>query len=245
MSSQLSLIQKELRSAGTCERAEVSKWFFKTGKGQYGEGDVFIGITVPIQRAIAKRYHDMPLSDVATLLHSKEHEFRLTALLILVAQFEKAGQRERKEIYETYLANTAYINNWDLVDLSAPSIVGEYLADRSHAKLISLARSQSLWERRIAIVATFAFIRRGESDTTFALARMMVHDSHDLIQKAVGWMLREVGKRVSETELKAFLDVHAHGMPRTMLRYAIERLSPGDRAGYLSYGVGRRRVAKE
>lgn len=229
----LQSLQSELRHLGTPQRAKNLAWFFKTGPGQYGEGDVFIGITVPEIRQMVKKYFNLSLPDVKSLLHSKEHEFRLTALLILVKQFEKADEKKRQQIFDLYLKNTKWINNWDLVDLSAPNIVGTYLLDKSRSKLLDLARSTSLWERRIAILSAFAFIKKGESATALRIAKMLLKDEHDLIHKAVGWMLREVGKRCRPAEELKFLDVHYRQMPRTMLRYAIERLTPEQKVFYM------------
>lgn len=230
----LSQLRKELRSHATDERAEVSKWFFKTGKGQYGEGDIFIGVTVPDMRAVAKKYFKLPLTDIEKLLQSKLHEERLVALLILVHCYKNTTEKEKKIIYDFYLKNTHRINNWDLVDSSASYIVGDYLLAKDKKVLEKLARSNNLWERRIAIVATFAYIHEGEYEWTFRITQLLMDDSHDLIHKACGWMLREVGKRVSEKVLCEFLDVYATTMPRTMLRYAIERFSPRERKYYLN-----------
>ena len=183
----------ELAAVADPARAESSAWFFKTGKGQYGEGDQFLGINVPTQRKIARRHQDMPQAAVQKLLSSKVHEHRFVALEILVAQFEAASLAEQTKIYKFYLANAARVNNWDLVDTSAPYIVGPYLLTRPRAILRKLAKSPLIWERRIAIVATFSFIRAGETADTFEIARLLLGDSHDLIHKAVGWALREAG----------------------------------------------------
>jgi 3-methyladenine DNA glycosylase AlkD len=216
-------------------KAVVLAGFFRTGPGQYGQGDVFLGITVPKQRALATGYGSMTLPDLARLLAGGVHEHRLTALLILVDKYERASADEKKRIYEFYLSHTAGVNNWDLVDLSAPSIVGEYLLSRPPARsvLYRLARSSNLWERRIAILATYAFIRAGQFEDTLKIAEMLLGDGHDLIHKAVGWMLREVGKRDQAAE-EAFLRAHAAVMPRTALRYAIERFPDKKRKAYLS-----------
>lgn len=224
-------IKKDLRRIGTPERAEVSRWFFKTGPGQYGEGDIFIGITVPDMRSVAKMHRGTSLPEALRLLRSKEHEFRLTALLILVDMFSCGSGKERKGVYEAYLKNTRWVNNWDLVDVSAPNIVGEYLREHGKAKetLLALARSKYLWERRIAMVATFAFIKRGESALALCVATTLLSDEHDLMHKAVGWMLREVGKRCGEDVLMRYLEEHKKNMPRTALRYAIERFTPAKR----------------
>jgi 3-methyladenine DNA glycosylase AlkD len=218
------------------EKAKVLQRFFKTAKGEYGEGDVFLGIVVPEQRKVAKKYATLPLSDVNILLQSKIHEHRLVALLILVEQFkksdEKGREQERKIIFDFYMNNAQRINNWDLVDLTAPNIAGEYLLDKKKDTLYAFAKSKNLWERRIAIVATYAFIRKGKFDDTLKITETLLTDKHDLIHKACGWMLREVGKRDEKT-LHTFLKKHAKNMPRTMLRYAIERMSEDKRQEYL------------
>jgi len=225
-------VKRELQKHADAEKAKVLARFFKTGKGEYGEGDMFLGIVVPHQRTVAKRFRELPLAEVRTLLESPVHEHRLTALLILTCQYPKADVKGKRRIYEFYLRSTRYVNNWDLVDLSAPNIVGEYLRGRPRAILFRLARSKSLWERRIAVLATFAFIRQGELRETFRIAELLLGDRHDLIHKAVGWMLREVGKRDGEA-LEDFLRRHAARMPRTMLRYATERFPLQKRRRYL------------
>lgn len=206
--------------------------FFKTGKGEYGEGDVFLGITVPDQRRIARDARSLSLAGIRALLMSKVHEHRLTALLILVEQFRVAAAAGQGKIADFYLSHTDRINNWDLVDVTAPHILGVYLLDRKRTLLYRLARSPMLWERRIAILATFAFIRENDFSDTLRIAKNLLSDNHDLIHKAVGWMLREVGKREPETA-ETFLEAHAARMPRTMLRYAIERFPQRRRAYYL------------
>ena len=231
----LSDLKKELRALGTPEKTKASAWFFKTGPGQYGEGDIFLGITVPEQRTVARKYYSLELSDIEKLLASPEHEFRLTALIILVEKYDRGSLEEKKAIYELYLRNTQRINNWDLVDTSARDIVGAYLENRSIAPILTLARSRSLWERRIAIIATFHFIRRDSYEPTFKIAEILLGDSEDLIHKAVGWMLRELGKR-SQKDEEVFLKKHAARMPRTMLRYAIERFPEKLRKQYLAMG---------
>jgi len=226
--------RKELGSKANQEKAKVLQGFFKTGKGEYGEGDIFLGIVVPEQRKIAKKFADLELAELQKLLESKIHEERLASLFILVAKFKKAKENEklRKEIFDFYLANTRNINNWDLVDLSAPNIVGNYLIDKDKSILFKLAKSKNLWEKRIAVLATFEFIRRNEFETTFRIAEILLNDNHDLIHKAVGWMLREIGKRDPEAEEK-FLKKHYGKMPRTMLRYAIEKFDEKKRRFYL------------
>jgi 3-methyladenine DNA glycosylase AlkD len=209
--------QQRLRSLGCPQRAAILACFFKTGPGEYGEGDRFIGVKVPVIRQVAKEFKNLPLAEIECLLHSEIHEERLLALVILVGQFEKSDRTTRKRIYHLYLANTRHINNWDLVDLSAPQIVGGYLQNRSRNPLDRHAKSASLWERRISIVATHWFIRHGDHADTLRIAEKLLNDRVDLIHKAVGWMLREVGKR-DVVVLEAFLGEHCRVMPRTMLR---------------------------
>jgi 3-methyladenine DNA glycosylase AlkD len=225
-------IQQRVRLLGSEERAIASQWFFKTGPGEYGEGDLFLGLDAPTLRKLAKEYRTAGLDTLQKLLKSKFHEERALALLILGLKFAKAEAAERQEIYNFYLANTDRINNWDLVDCSAPHIVGAFLIDRDKRILLKLAKSPSLWERRIAIVATQYFIRHYEFEMTFKVAEVLLGDREDLIQKAVGWMLREVGKRHFEVE-DTFLQIHYRRMPRTMLRYAIERFPESLRQKYL------------
>lgn len=209
--------------------------FFKSAPGQYGHGDVFLGVAVPALRKVARAHAGLPLADVASLLRSTFHEERLLALVILVAQYEKADAAGRRERFAFYLEHLAHVNNWDLVDASAASLVGAHaVASRDRRLLPRLAQSTVLWERRVAIVATYAFIRAGESATTFAIAELLLADEQDLIQKAVGWMLREVGKRVSAPALRGFLRAHAASMPRTALRYAIERFPAPERKRWLA-----------
>jgi len=228
---------KEMRRSADSERAEFFAGFFQTKAGQYGEGDRFLGgFTVPAMRKIARSYAGLKLPEVAKLLRSKFHEHRFVAAEILVYQYEHGGSTEKKNICDFYLANRRFINNWDLVDTSVEYIVGDYLAGRSKAILYRLARSPKLFERRMAMVATFAFIRKGEFKDTLAIAKILLHDPHDLIHKAVGWMLREVGKRSPAQEIK-FLDAYAAEMPRTMLRYAIERFPERKRKYYLRQRV--------
>jgi 3-methyladenine DNA glycosylase AlkD len=232
--SSLDALKIALRGLGSAQKARVSASFFKTGEGHYGAGDVFLGVTVPEQRAVAKRFRDLPLADVLRLLRSKEHEFRLTALLLLVAQFDKGSPARKESIFKAYLSHTKWINNWDLVDSSAPSIVGVFLLERDASLLLQLARSSSLWERRIAMVSSLAFIRQGKPEMPLKVAALLLSDKHDLIHKAVGWMLREVGKRCSLEAETAFLDKHHRRLSRTTLRYAIERFPAGLRAHYMS-----------
>jgi len=206
--------------------------FFKTGPGEYGEGDRFRGIRVPALRRLVRAHAATPLADILSLLRSPYHEDRLLALLMLVRQYERADPSAQQLIYDMYLDNTRYINNWDLVDLSAGAIIGGHLSERSRAPLKRLAQSKSLWERRIAVLATFHFIKHGEFDETMSIAAMLLDDREDLIHKAVGWMLREVGNRDGGAE-RAFLARHCRVMPRTMLRYAIEKFPEEERVSYL------------
>ena len=225
-------IHRELNRRSDPTRAAALQRFFKTAPGEYGEGDRFLGLTVPAVRAVAARYQSLPLRDVEALLQSPWHEERLLALVILVRQYERETPAGRGAIYRLYRRNIDRINNWDLVDCSAGRIVGAHLCAGSRAGLQRLARSSSLWERRIAVVATGFYIGRGEFDETLRIARLLLDDPHDLIHKAVGWMLREVGKRNRAVEEK-FLRQHASRMPRTMLRYAIERFPERLRRRYL------------
>jgi 3-methyladenine DNA glycosylase AlkD len=222
-----------LRAAGDPARAAFLPTFFKTGSGQYGEGDRFFGLTLPQVRRFAAEYHDLPLRELERLLESPWHEARVLALIILVRQYGRATLDRQDAVVRLYLRRTDRINNWDLVDVSAPAILGAHLLTRRRGVLRRLARSSSLWERRIAIVATYRFIQDRQYQDTLDLAERLLGDPHDLIHKATGWMLREVGKR-DERVLRRFLDRHAGAMPRTALRYAIERLPPADRRKYLA-----------
>ncbi|OIO07921.1 DNA alkylation repair protein [Candidatus Falkowbacteria bacterium CG_4_10_14_0_2_um_filter_41_15] len=226
-------IEKELRALANPVKALDLARFFKTGQNQYGAGDVFLGIMVPQQRAVAKNNMDATLAEIQTLLNSKIHEFRLTALLVLILQYAGADCRPRRNYVDFYLKNTNNINNWDLVDLSAPKILGDYLLSRNRKLLLKLAHSGNLWERRIAIISTLAFIQENQFGDTIKIATILLNDSHDLIHKAVGWMLREVGKRNLETELE-FLEEYSARLPRTMLRYAIEKFSESKRKKFLN-----------
>lgn len=227
-------LYKDFDKLADPKQAAVLQRFFKTGKGQYGYGDIFLGIKVPVQRKLAKQYRDLVMNDVVTLLQSKIHEHRLTALLILILKYQKADTKAKKEIFNLYLKHRKHINNWDLVDLSAPNIVGDYLLDKERDILYTLAKSKSLWGKRIAILATFEFIKQGQFTDTFDICEILLHDEHDLIHKATGWMLREVGKRIGQSTEEAFLKKHYRQMPRTMLRYAIERFSPELKMKYMS-----------
>ncbi|MEK6928102.1 MAG: DNA alkylation repair protein [Nanoarchaeota archaeon] len=253
----LQSLRSEIQKASNPEKAKLLSRFFKTGKGEYGEGDLFLGIVVPIQRQLVKKYSHLSLEDIEHLIKSKYHEERLIALLLLVHQFEKHPDK-RKSIFDFYLENTKYINNWDLVDLTAPKIVGEYLLNkdmensvilRSNSPdrefetkskkilcksiLYKLVKSSNLWERRIAVLATFRFIREKQFEDSLKLSELLLKDTHDLMHKAVGWMLREIGKRDVKV-LEKFLKKHYKIMPRTMLRYSIEKFPEEKRKDYLN-----------
>jgi len=223
-------LKKELKNRADPKKAKILERFFKTGTGEYGEGDIFLGIAVPEIRRLAKKYTTLRLEEVKRLLHSKFHEERLLSLLIMIDKFQSENNKEK--IYNLYLKNTKHINNWDLVDLSAYKIVGAYLADKPKDDLYKLAKSNCLWERRISIISTFYFIKNNKFKETFKIAEILLEDDHDLIHKAAGWMLREAGKRDLKSE-KAFLDKYYKKMPRTMLRYAIEKFPEKERARYL------------
>jgi 3-methyladenine DNA glycosylase AlkD len=225
-------VETKLRALAEPARVPALQRFFKTGPGSYGEGDRFLGVRVPAIRKLSKQLRGLPLQEALALLESPFHEARLLALLVLIETFRQGDEETRTKVYEAYLANTARINGWDLVDVSAEHIVGAYLQGRDRGVLVRLARSRLIWDRRIAILATHHFIRRGEVKETFKIARILLQDDEDLIQKAVGWMLREVGKRDRQAE-EAFLARHYRKMPRTMLRYAIERFEPTRRRAYL------------
>jgi len=253
MSNSLSLLKKELQKLANPKKAKDLMWFFKTGKGEYGEGDVFLGLVSQQIKDVAKKYGDLGFADLQKLLNSKIHEERVCALRILVSQYQllchsgpRAGiQKEphgsrvkpgmtKETIFSFYLKNAKKINNWDLVDLSAPKIVGAHLLNKNRKILYKLVKSKNLWERRIAVLATFWFIREKDFKDAIRLAEILLTDKHDLIHKAVGWMLREIGKR-DEKVLRQFLNQHVKKMPRTMLRYAIEKLSQKDRRHYLDF----------
>jgi 3-methyladenine DNA glycosylase AlkD len=232
-------LRKRLSILASPEVAKSSAWFFKNGPGEYGEGDVFIGVKVPVLRRLAREGRGLAPKEIASLLRSRIHEERLLALLILVLQVERADDSQRRVAYELYLRNVRHVNNWDLVDSSAPAIVGSCLRDKSRKPLRKMARSANLWERRIAIVATRHFIRRGEFDDAIAVGELLLEDQEDLIHKATGWMLREVGQR-DQARLVSFLRKHAATMPRTMLRYAIEHFSPAQRREFMAMKSARR-----
>lgn len=229
----LNKLRLDLKKLANPAKARILQRFFKTGVGEYGAGDIFLGIVVPVSRRLARQYVSLPRRDIKKLLQSKIHDERLIALFILVERFGKSNKVEQGRIFKFYLRHSRHINNWDLVDLSAPKIVGPYLQNKSRAILHKLVKSKNIWERRVAVLATLHFIRQGDFTDTLALSRQLLTDEHDLIHKAVGWMLREVGKR-NEVKLRQFMNRYAALMPRTMLRYAIERLSPQQRRYYLS-----------
>lgn len=229
-------ILDHLHSLANPEIAEHSQRFFKTAKGEYGFGDKFLGIRVPIIRQVAKKHKTTPLSIVEKILKSEYHEIRLFALLILVFRFSKSNVDEQCKIYHLYLKNTQYVNNWDLVDSSAPHIVGAYLENKDRLDLYDLSKSNLLWDRRIAIMATFHFIKNNQFSDALYISKQLLNEQEDLIHKAAGWMLREVGKKDLVTEVD-FLKIHYQKMPRTMLRYAIEKFSKVERLKYLSGNV--------
>jgi len=229
----LSDLKRKVKKISNPAQAKNLQRFFKTGKGLYGEGDIFAGIMVPQSRKLAQEFSNLPFSDLDQLIKSKIHEERLIALLILVHNFEKTEYKGRKKIFDFYLKNTKYINNWDLVDLSAPRVVGNYLLNKPRAVLYKLVKSKNLWERRIAVLATFMFIKNNQFKDSLEISKILLSDSHDLIHKAVGWMLREVGKKSLNVELK-FLNKYSKKMPRTTLRYAIERFPENLRKKYLN-----------
>jgi 3-methyladenine DNA glycosylase AlkD len=232
MSSKATDVVARLKKLGDAKDAAFLQRFFKTGPGEYAAGDTFLGVRVPQSRAVAKEFRALPVAEAFTLLESPLHEARLTALFILVAHFKQGDEALRKQIYDGYLARARFVNNWDLVDSSAPYIVGMYLLDRPKSVLTKLAKSKLLWERRIAALGTFWFIRERRYDDAIRIAELLLHDEHDLIHKAVGWMLREIGNR-DLAVLRAFLEAHAHEMPRTMLRYSIEKLPAAERKDWL------------
>jgi 3-methyladenine DNA glycosylase AlkD len=237
----LDQVRRQMRELANPARAQVSLRYFKTAPGEYGAGDQFIGNTVPDLRKIAKQYRDLPVSLVLRLLHSPIHEERVLALLILNSQFQRGSESQQRQIHHIYLKNMKWINNWDLVDCSAPLLIGEHLIDKETTLLDQLALDRNLWKRRTAIVATLAFIKRNRLDITFRIAEALIPDREDLIHKATGWMLREAGKRDSKS-LERFLKRNASRMPRTMLRYAVERFSESKRLRYLATSSTRARV---
>jgi 3-methyladenine DNA glycosylase AlkD len=228
-------VKGELHKFANGEDALFLQGFFKTGEGQYGDGDVFIGVRMGPVRSTAKQFSTLPLREIQKLLDSEVHEHRMTGLIILTLQYPKADETGQQKIYDFYLANVykGHVNNWDLIDVTCTRVVGEHLINRPRDILFEMARNKDVWQKRVAIISSGAFIVRGEPGTTLELAEILLNDEHDLIQKAVGWMLREVGKRCDRAVLVEFLDQHSHEMPRTMLRYSIEHLPAGQRAHYL------------
>ena len=225
-------IEREIRKLKNPKKAEILARFFKTGKGEYGEGQIFLGVKTAEKRKLAKQYRELTFKELQSLLDSKIHDYRFIALVILDLKFQKANEKIRKKIVKFYLKNTKKINNWDLVDISAPRILGTYLLTKDRSILYKLAKSKNLWEKRISILSTFAFIREKQFKDTFKIAEILLNDKHDLIHKAVGWMLREMGERDRAIEEK-FLKKHYQAMPRTMLRYAIEKFDEKKRKFYL------------
>jgi len=228
----LNQAKEELKKYSNKEKAKILQRFFKTGRGEYGEGDIFLGVVVPDIRKVAKQYRSLNREETISLLKSPFHEERMLALLILVQQYTQGAAAAKKEVYESYLNHTRYINNWDMVDLTAGRIVGAYLMDKNKKILYTLAKSNMLWERRIAIISTSHFIANHSFDDTLKIAKILLSDKEDLIHKAAGWMLREVGKRDLKAE-EEFLKKHYPRMPRTMLRYAIEKFPERKRQRYL------------
>ena len=227
-------LQKKIKSFANPNKAKILQRFFKTGKGEYGEGDIFLGLVVPIQREISKGFTDLTLIDLQKSIKSKIHEERMITLFVLIQKYKKAKDaQEKKKYFDFYLANLKYINKWDLVDLSAPNVVGDNLIDKPRKILYEMAKSQHLWTKRVSILATFAFIRNGDFKDSLKIAQILLDDKHDLIHKAVGWMLREIGKR-DLAVLEEFLKSRYQKMPRTMLRYAIEKMDEKKRKKYLA-----------
>lgn len=227
-------LKQELSKLANPSQAKLLQRFFKTGKGEYGEGDIFLGIKVPEQRKLAKKSLALPLDEIKELIYSKIHEERLIGFLILTYNYPKSTEEEKEKIFNFCIQHSKQMNNWDLVDLTAPRTIGEFLLSKSEEKpiLYTFAKSENLWQRRISILSTFAFIREKQFQDSLALAELLLKDKHDLIHKAVGWMLREIGKRDNQTLIN-FLDKHSKQMPRTMLRYAIEKLPEDKRKEYL------------
>ena len=232
MNNRLKELRKKIKLLGSPDVSKTMQWFFKTGKGEYGEGDVFVGLKVPTQRKLAGEFRDLSLSDLKILLSSTVHEERLISLLILVDKYGRGDEQAKEEIFSFYLKNRRGINNWDLVDLSAPKIIGKHLLKKDKSLLFKFALSKNLWERRIAVLSTYEFIRNNDFAVTLQLSEILLQDKHDLIHKAVGWMLREIGKIDLVTE-ENFLKLRYKKMPRTMLRYAIEKFPETKRKKYL------------
>jgi 3-methyladenine DNA glycosylase AlkD len=229
-------VEVALRKLADPDRAAQMQRFFKTGPGEYGHGDKMLGISVPHQRAVARQYRNISVAEALVLLHSPWHEVRLTALFLLVHLFRKGEAAQRRIVFDGYLANLAHVNNWDLVDSSAPYIVGAFTADDPMPLLKRLVRSRRLWDRRVAAISTLHHLAHGSATPTVFVATALLHDQEDLIHKATGWVLREMGKRVSITLLRAFLDEHAATMPRTMLRYALEKMNAKEKSRYMAAG---------
>lgn len=227
---------EELQTMASPDDALFLQGYFKTAEGQYGAGDVFIGVRMGPVRAMAKKFKQLPLGEVQKLLDSKIHECRMTGLIILDLQYAKADETDRQKIFDLYLKNVyaGRVNNWDLVDVTSRQVIGEHLLNRPRDLLYELAHSQDIWQKRVALLSSFTFINHGDPSTSLDLAEILLHDEHDLIQKAVGWMLREIGKRCDRAILLDFLNKHAHEMPRTMLRYSIEHLPPEQRKHYMN-----------
>lgn len=229
----LAQLQQELIQLANPQQQAILQRFFKTGVGEYGAGDVFLGIKVPVQRQLAKKYQNLPLSDIETLLQSHYHEYRFTALILLTTRYLKSDESTKIAIFNSYLKHIDSVNHWDLVDLSAPAIIGQHLLDKPRWLLYQLVQTDHLWHKRIAMVATLTFIKQGEFAETLQLAEHLLHEQHGLLHKASGWMLREVGKR-DTVVLENFLQRFHHAMPRTMLRYAIEKFDEQRRNFYLN-----------
>ncbi|MDD4530536.1 MAG: DNA alkylation repair protein [Candidatus Gracilibacteria bacterium] len=228
----LNQLIKDLQSLKNPAKAKVLQGFFKTGKGEYGEGDIFLGITVPDQRKLANKYLDLNFAEIQELLESNIHEYRLTAVIILTLKYKKADFNLKKEIFDFYISNTRNINNWDLVDVTCPCIVGNFLLDKDRKILYKLVKSSLLWDKRIAIISTFEFIKNNDFEDALKISEILITDKNDLIQKAVGWMLREIGKRNKMIEIE-FLEKYYKIMPRTMLRYSIEKFSEEEKKKYM------------
>ena len=233
MKDMLKKLISELKSLANPKQAEILQRFFRTKKGEYGEGDIFLGIRVPMQRKIAKKYLDLNLKDIQELLENKIHEYRMIALIILISKYKKSNNLEKEKIFKFYIQNAQRANNWDLVDLSAPNIVGDFLLDKKKDILYKLSKSKNLWEKRIAIVSTYTFMKNNNFKDTIKISEILLKDQHDLIHKAVGWMLREVGKKDKKI-LEDFLKKHYKQMPRTTLRYSIERFPEDERKKWLN-----------
>jgi len=233
-SSDIKKLHEEVIALGSPQKAKVSEWFFKTGKGEYAEGDKFIGLTTPESKMIAKKYSDLlNLEDLTKLLKSEIHEERIISIILLKEKYKKGDEKVKEEIFNIYIGNTKHINNWDIVDISAEYIVGDYLENKEKNLLYDFSKSEILWERRISIMSTFGYIKKGKPELTLKLAEILLEDRQDLINKAVGWMLREIGKRCSQELLEEFLKKHYKKIPRTALRYAIEKFPEPLRQKYL------------